>query len=464
MKKSHLEELENIFGKSQVLSAVEDMVAYSYDASHAEVTPEAVVFATTTEQVSELMRFAYRERIPVTPRGQGSGLSGGSVPIQKGIVLAMDRMNRVIDFDPANRLITVEAGLTTAAIDPIAAQANLFYPPDPGSVAFSTIGGNVAENAGGLRGLKYGVTKDYVKMMKVVLPQGDIVILGNKCVKHVAGFNMEGIFVGSEGMLGIMTEVTLALLPIPAHRESALAVFNSLDGAAKAVSAIIAAGVTPSTMEFMDRATMNAIQDFQDCGLPRDAEAVLLIETDGEMASAQAEMARVEAEVAGNDIREFVRAKSSEERDRLFAGRRVALNALASVRPNLILEDATVMRSKLPEMVRGITAIAKRYHLQVGIFGHAGDGNLHPTFLLDMRDSDEKARTEKAVAELFQLAIDLDGTISGEHGIGVEKKPFLEKQIGGAGIALLQNIKKTLDPLNLLNPGKMFDMPAINAV
>jgi len=460
MKKSQFEELQNIFGNDNVLTEIEDMIAYSYDASHVEVQPEAVVFAATTEQISRLMKFAYRERIPVTPRGQGSGLSGGSVPQQKGIVLVMDRMKRIIDFDPANRLITVEAGLTTSDIDPIAAQANLFYPPDPGSVTFSTIGGNVAENAGGLRGLKYGVTKDYVKMMKVVLPQGDIVILGNKCVKHVAGFNMEGIFVGSEGLLGIMTEVTLALLPIPEHRESALAIFNSLESAATAVASIIAAGVTPSTMEFMDNATINAIQNFKDCGLPRDAAAVLLIETDGQKDSAIAEMAKVEVEVQKNGSRAFARATSSEERDKFFAGRRVALNALASVRPNLILEDATVMRSKLPDMVRGITAIADKYKLQIGIFGHAGDGNLHPTFLVDMRDKDEMARTEKAVAELFQLAIDLEGTISGEHGIGIEKKPFLQNQVGAEGIKLLQNIKRTFDPLNLLNPGKMFDMPA----
>lgn len=459
MTKRQIEELKAIFGEAEVLTDVEDMVAYSYDASHVEIQPEAVVFATNTEQVSQLMKFAYREEIPVTPRGQGSGLSGGAIPLKKGIVLAMDKMKNVVEFDPANRLITVEAGITTADIDPIVAEANLFYPPDPGSVAYSTIGGNVAENAGGLRGLKYGVTKDYVKMMKVVLPQGDIVILGNKCVKHVAGFNMEGIFVGSEGLLGIMTEVTLALLPIPEHRESALAIFNSLEGAAQAVSGIIAAGVTPSTMEFMDNATLNAIQNFKDCGLPRDAAAVLLIETDGDENAAKAEIAKVETEVKKCDLREFKRATSTAERDSLFAGRRAALNALASVKPNLILEDATVMRSKLPEMVRGITDIAKKYDVQVGIFGHAGDGNLHPTFLLDMQDKDELERTEKAVAELFQLAIDLEGTISGEHGIGLEKKPFLKNQIGGEGIALLQNIKKTFDPLNLLNPGKMFDMP-----
>lgn len=458
MEKSVVDELLAIFGKENVLTANEDMIAYSYDAAHVEIKPEAVVFGRTTEQISQLMKLAYRENIPVTPRGQGSGLSGGSVPLQKGIVLVMDRMKKVLDFDPANRLITVETGITTSDIDPIAAEANLFYPPDPGSVTFSTIGGNIAENAGGLRGLKYGVTKDYVKMIKVVLPQGDIVTLGSKCVKHVAGFNTEAIFVGSEGLLGIMTEVTLALLPIPEHRESALAIFDSLDGAAQTVSDIIAAGVTPATMEFMDNETINAIQNFKDCGLPREAQAVLLIETDGQEQSAKAEMAKVKEVVQANNATDFSIAKTSEERDNLFAGRRVALNALASVRPNLILEDATVMRSKLPEMVRGIIDIANRHKVKVGIFGHAGDGNLHPTFLLDMKDEDEKARTDKAVKELFQLAIDLDGTISGEHGIGLEKKPYLKDQIGAAGIKMLQDIKMTLDPKNLLNPGKMFDM------
>ncbi len=459
MEKSIVDELVAIFGKDKVLTANEDMIAYSYDAAHVEIKPEAVVFATTTEQVSQLMKLAYRENIPVTPRGQGSGLSGGSVPLEQGIVLAMDQMKNVIDFDPANRLITVETGITTSDIDPIVGEANLFYPPDPGSVAFSTIGGNIAENAGGLRGLKYGVTKDYVKMMKVVLPQGDIVTLGSKCVKHVAGFNTEALFVGSEGLLGIMTEVTLSLLPIPEHRESALAIFDNLDNAAQTVSDIIAAGVTPSTMEFMDNETINAIQNFKDCGLPREAQAVLLIETDGVEASAKAEMAKVQEVVRTNNATDFAVAKNTEERDKLFAGRRVALNALASVKPNLILEDATVMRSKLAEMVRGITDIATLYNVKVGLFGHAGDGNLHPTFLLDFQDKDEKERTDKAVKDLFQLAIDLDGTISGEHGVGLEKKPYLMDQIGSAGITLLQDIKKTLDPKNLLNPGKMFDMP-----
>ena len=461
MHKKQLEELAEIFGWDNTLSEPEDLMSYSYDASHAEALPEVVVFATTTEQISALMKFAYREHIPVTPRGQGSGLSGGSVPIEKGIVLVLDKMQQVIDFDPENRLITVETGITTADIDPIAAGANLFYPPDPGSVAFSTIGGNIAENAGGLRGLKYGVTKDYVKMLKVVLPKGDIVSIGSKCVKHVAGFNIEPIFVGSEGLLGIITEVTLALLPIPEHRESALAVFNTLDDAARSVAAIIAAGVTPSTMEFMDNTTINAIQNFKDCNLPRDAEAVLLIETDGEKGSAVNEMAKIKEAVSNNRVRDFSMAKNTEERDLLFEGRRVALNALANVKPNLILEDATVVRSKLPEMVKGIVDISTRYGLQVGIFGHAGDGNLHPTFLINKNDSDEMARTEKAVKELFQLAIDLEGTISGEHGIGLEKKPFLEDQIGAAGIAMLRDIKRTFDPENLLNPGKMFDFTPV---
>ncbi len=459
MQDTQIETLQNIFGAENVLCEKEDRIVYSYDASPVEIIPEAVIFATTTEQISELMKFAYQENIAVTPRGQGSGLSGGSIPKEAGIVLCMDKMNRILEIDPENRLITVEAGLTTSEIDLAVAEFNLFYPPDPGSVGFSSIGGNVAENAGGLRGLKYGVTKDYVKEMKVVLPQGDIVTIGSKCVKHVAGFNMEGVFVGSEGMLGIMTEVTLALLPIPKHRESGLALFDTMKDAAKSVSGIIAAGVTPSTMEFIDNVTINAIQDFKDCGLPRDAAAVLLIETDGEEHSCKAEMAEVEKVVAANNVRSFQRAASSAERDALFAGRRVALNALASVKPNLILEDATVLRSKLPEIVASVTEIAEKYQLQVGIFGHAGDGNLHPTFLIDFKNEDEVRRTHEAVKELFARAIELGGTISGEHGVGLEKKPFLKDQIGNEGIALLQAVKKTLDPKNLLNPGKMFDMP-----
>ena len=459
MNTSCITELITIFGNEYVLTEEEDMIAYSYDASHTEVQPEAVVFARTTEQISKLMQFAYRQRIPVTPRGQGSGLSGGSIPVRKGIVLVMDKMNAILNFDPANRLITVEAGLTTSEIDKKVASAGLFYPPDPGSVSFSTIGGNVAENAGGLRGLKYGVTKDYVKMMKVVLPQGEILTLGSMCVKHVAGLNVEGLIVGSEGILGIVTEVTLALLPIPEHRESALAIFDSLDSAARTVSDIISAGVTPSTLEFMDNATINAIQNFKDCGLPRDAEAVLLIETDGEPHAARAEMEKVEQQAKKNGARQLSRAKDAGERNLLFEGRRVALNALASVKPNLILEDATVVRSRLPEMVRGITEIASRHRIMVGIFGHAGDGNLHPTFLVDRGDKDEMARTDLAVKELFQLAIDLGGTISGEHGIGLEKKPFLENQLGPATMNLLRSIKLAFDPANLLNPGKMFDMP-----
>ncbi|MBM9520978.1 FAD-binding protein [Desulforhopalus vacuolatus] len=459
MNTSQIQELQNIFGKEEVLTEPEDLLVYGYDASPVEITPEVVVFAKTTEHVSELLKFAYREEIPVTPRGQGSGLSGGSIPHKSGIVLSMDKMNKILHIDPENRLITVEAGLTTSEIDPAIAKFNLFYPPDPGSVSFSSIGGNVAENAGGLRGLKYGVTKNYVKEMKVVLPQGNIVTIGSKCVKHVAGFNMESVFVGAEGLLGVVTEITLALMPIPAHRESALAIFTTLRDAAQCVSDIIAAGVTPSTLEFIDNKAINAIQDFKDCGLPRDAEAVLIIECDGEEHSAKAEMAKVEKMTEKNKVRKFKIAQSAGERDNLFEGRRVCLNALASVRPNLILEDATVLRSQLPEIVAGVSQLAEKYKLDIGLFGHAGDGNMHPTFLYDAKDADETARVHEAVKELFQLAIDLGGTISGEHGIGLEKKPFLADQIGNEGIALLQAVKKTLDPKNLLNPGKMFDMP-----
>ncbi|MBI4977195.1 MAG: FAD-binding protein [Spirochaetes bacterium] len=451
-----LKKLQSIFGSEETFTDRETLTAYSYDAAHTEMLPEVIVFAKNEAQISALMKLANEERIPVTPRGAGSGLSGGSVPLSKGIVVCLDKMKAIKSIDTVNRLITLEAGVITSDIDAAVNPKGLFFPPDPGSTLFSTIGGNVAENAGGLRGLKYGVTKDYVKTIRVVLPSGEAVTLGAKTVKHVAGFNVEQLFVGSEGLLGIFTEFTLSLLPLPEHRESALAVYASLDDAAKTVAAIIEAGVTPSTLEIMDRFTINAIEDYKPCGLPRDAEAVLIIETDGYRESAIREMEKVQTVAAKHAVTRFVRAKDAAEREMLFEGRRVSLSALARVKPTTILEDATVMRSRVPDLVRAIQSIAKKYDLMVGTFGHAGDGNLHPTFLVDKNDKDMMHRCEMAVKELFAATIAMEGTISGEHGIGIEKKPFLKDQLGDAGVKLLRDIKKTLDPNGILNPGKMF--------
>lgn len=456
MKDTISKALKRIFG-DRALFDNETLSVYGYDAAHTETVPEAVVFAKNESEISSLLKLANEERIPVTPRGAGSGLSGGSVPVQKGIVLCLDKMKAIREIDTVNRLITLEAGVITSEIDTLANPKGLFFPPDPGSVAFSTIGGNVAENAGGLRGLKYGVTKDYVKVVRTVLASGEIVSLGSKTVKHVAGYNVEQLFVGSEGMLGVFSEMTLALLPMPEHRESALAVYRSLDDAARTVSAIIEAGVTPSTLEIMDRFTINAVEDYKPCRLPRDAEAVLLIETDGYRESAIREMEKVEAVAKKNNVDRFDRAKDAAERESLFEGRRVSLSALARVKPTTVLEDATVTRSKVPDLVRAVQSIAKKYNITVGTFGHAGDGNLHPTFLIDRGDKDLMKRTEAAVKELFAATIAMGGTISGEHGIGIEKKPFLKDQLGDAGVSLLRTIKKALDPNGILNPGKMFE-------
>ncbi|MEK6794143.1 MAG: FAD-linked oxidase C-terminal domain-containing protein [Spirochaetota bacterium] len=456
MKETIGKELKRIFGDRAFFDN-ETLAVYSYDAAHTETIPEAVVFAKHETEIASLMKLANEERISITPRGAGSGLSGGSVPVQKGIVVCLDKMKAVKDIDIVNRLITLEAGVITSEIDALTNPKGLFFPPDPGSVAFSTIGGNVAENAGGLRGLKYGVTKDYVKVLRTILASGEIVSLGSKTVKHVAGYNVEQLFVGSEGMLGIFSEMTLSLLPLPEHRESALAVYNSLDDAARTVSAIIEAGVTPSTLEIMDRFTINAIEDYKSCRLPRDAEAVLLIETDGYRESAMREMEKVETVAQKNKVDRFDRAKDAAERESLFEGRRVALSALARIKPTTVLEDATVTRSRVPDLVRKVQEIAKKYSITVGTFGHAGDGNLHPTFLIDSKDADLMKRTEAAVKELFAATIEMGGTISGEHGIGIEKKPFLKAQLGDAGVGLLRTIKKALDPNNILNPGKMFE-------
>ncbi len=455
LKPNILKELNRLFGKGFVLSDPETLLSYSYDAARIEFIPEAVVFARTEEQISALLRLANAEKLPITPRGAGSGLSGGSVPIHGGVVLSLERLNRLVALDPANRLITVQPGVVTADIDTAAAAHGLFYPPDPGSVGFSTIGGNVAENAGGLRGLKYGVTKDYVKVLHTVLPTGETVRLGSPTIKHVAGLNLEQLLVGSEGTLGVFTQITLSLLPLPEHRETALAAFPTLEAAGQTVAAIIAAGVTPATLEILDRLTIQAIEDFQPSHYPRSAAAVLLIETDGHRETAEKEMQQVSALAHRNGADSILRPATAAERERLLEGRRAALSALTRLSPTTLLEDATVLRSRVPDLLRGIDRIAQKYNLLIGTFGHAGDGNLHPTFLFDKKDPAQVARLEQAVDELFELTLQLDGTISGEHGIGIEKRPFLKRQLGEAGIELIKKIKSSLDPNGILNPGKI---------
>ncbi len=452
------EEFHEIVGAGNVLTEPADLIPYGFDGTAAlRARPSVVVLPGSTAEVAACVRLAAENDIPVTTRGSGTGLSGGSVPPPGGLVLCLVRMNRVIEVDARNLTLRAECGAITAKVDEAAREHGLFYPPDPGSMKISTIGGNVAENSGGLRGLKYGVTRDYVMGMEVVLPDGKIARLGNGCVKDVAGYSMKDLFVGSEGSLGIITEVLLKVLPVPEARRTLLAAFPNLEDAAETVSAIIAAKIIPCTLEFLDQMTIRCVEDFAGIGLPTDCAALLLMETDGHPA-AVADEAEKMAQIAGeHGAVEVTTAKDEEESLRLASARRSAFSALARVRPTTILEDVTVPRTHLAEMVSFIAELAEKHQLTVGTFGHMGDGNLHPTFLTDERDKEEMERVHLALDAIVEKTLELGGTITGEHGIGMAKKAWLRQQLGEASYDLMKLVKTALDPKGQLNPGKIFD-------
>jgi glycolate oxidase len=453
-----LTQLQDILGGENVLTSKEDLTAYSFDGTAAmQQLPGCVVFAQTTEQVVNILKLANETKTPVVTRGSGTGLSGGSLPCPDAIVLCLVKMDRILELDRANLTLLVEPGVLTLAVADAAAGAGLFYPPDPGSMKISTIGGNVAENSGGLRGLKYGVTRNYVMGLEVVLPDGEILWTGNKCVKDVAGYSLRDLFIGSEGTLGVITKVLLRLIPKPVAKKTMVATFAQMDAAAQTVSDIIAAQIIPCTLEFLDRTTIHCVEDFAKVGLPLDCEALLLMETDGHPAAVAEEAANMEACARKNGALEVRVAKDDAEATKLATARRSAFSALARLAPTTILEDATVPRSELAKMIRFVDTVAKKYKLRVGTFGHMGDGNLHPTFLTDERNKDEMHRVEEAFQEIFEEAIRLGGTITGEHGIGLAKKSFLPKFAGEAQMRVMRELRHALDPNGILNPGKMFD-------
>lgn len=442
----------------EVHDSPEQRAAYAYDGTAAlRAEPAAVVFPVDTAQVSDVLKFAAARRIPVVTRGSGTGLSGGSVPVDGCLVLCLTKMNRIMEVDAENLTLLAEAGAVTADVAAAAAGVGLFYPPDPGSMKISTIGGNVAENSGGLRGLKYGVTRDYVMGLEVVLPDGEVMWTGNKCVKDVAGYTLRDLFIGSEGTLGIITKVLLKLIPPPAARKTMLAVYDNMENAAKTVSAIIKAKIIPCTLEFLDKVTINCVEDYAGIGLPREAEALLLIESDGHPAAVEEEAAAMVAIAKANGAGEVKIAATAEEAASLAAARRTAFSALARVGPTTILEDATVPRNRLPEMVRCIQETGRRHNLKIGTFGHMGDGNLHPTFLTNEKNEEEMHRVELAMKEIFARAIELGGTITGEHGVGLAKKDFLPAAVGELNVGVMRSIKAAFDPQGILNPGKIFD-------
>ena len=453
-----IHELMRLLGPDLVLTAAEDLLVYAFDGTAALTQqPGCVVFARDTADIQAVLRLAQRTQTPVVTRGSGTGLSGGSLPVPGCIVLCTVRMNRILEVDPANLTLLTEPGATTLQIAEAAAAVGLFYPPDPGSMKISTIGGNVAENSGGLRGLKYGITRNYVMGLEVVLPDGEILFTGNKCVKDVAGYSLKDLFIGSEGTLGVITRILLRLIPQPAAKQTLVATFDAMDAAAQTVSDIIAAKIIPCTLEFLDRTTLRCVEDYAKIGLPA-CEALLLMETDGHPAQVADEAARMEDIARANGCLAIRRAADEAEANALAGARRSAFSALARVAPTTILEDATVPRSELARMIRFVDQVAKKHRLRIGTFGHMGDGNLHPTFLTDERNTEEMHRVHLAFREIFDEAIRLGGTITGEHGVGVAKKEFLPKFLGDASMRVMRGLRRELDPQGILNPGKMFDM------
>ncbi len=448
-----------IVGASNYFDSNEDLITYSYDGTPLITNlPDAILKPNTTEELRSIIKICNEEKISVVPRGSGTGLSGGSIPVENSIVISMNHWNKIIEIDNDNLTISVQPGVVTGVIHSEVEKLGLFYPPDPGSAAICTIGGNVAENAGGIRGLKYGVTKDYVMGLEVVTPTGNIVKMGGKVVKDVAGYNIKDLFIGSEGTLGIITKILLKLIPLPETTKTISVYFPSLEDAATTVSEIIAAKILPSALEFLDNTTIRSVEDFAHLGLETAVEALLLIEVDGYTEIAEKESLKI-FEICKKNNCSFIKiAKDHSEADKLRAARKVAFSALARVKPTTILEDATVPRSEIAKMISGISMIAKKYELTFGIFGHAGDGNLHPTCLTDERNEAEIKRAEDAFEEIFDLAISLGGTITGEHGIGLSKKRFLSKVTGNEGLELMMKIKEAFDPNIIMNPGKVFSL------
>ncbi len=433
-----IREFETRVGKDAVFADPADLLTYSYDAAPVQpVQPALVVRPATSESLRQAVRLCNQNGLALTVRGAGTNLSGGTVPLPGGVVIVTNALNRILEINSEDMYAVVEPGVVTAKFAAAAQAQGLFYPPDPGSQAVSTLGGNVAENAGGLRGLKYGVTRDYVMGLQFFDVNGEPIKTGARTVKCATGYNLAGLLVGSEGTLGVFNQITLKLIPQPAAQRAMVAVFDHADRASETVSAIIASHIVPATLEFMDNFTIRAVEDYSHAGLPIDAAALLLIEVDGHPAQVQEDAERVEALC------------------RQHEARRSALSALAKLKPTLVLEDATVPRSKIPAMVKAVGEISREYRLSIGTFGHAGDGNLHPTILTDKRDKAEWERVEQAIAAIFDRALALGGTLSGEHGTGIAKSCFLEKETSPATILYSQRIKKALDPNNILNPGKI---------
>lgn len=453
LKPSVLKELKSIVGPANFTTLPEELVVYSYDATRRESLPWVVVRPRSSREISELLGLANRERFPVVPRGAGTGMSGGSIPIRGGVVLSLERMNHILEIDEQNFIAVVEPGVITGDLQREVESRGLFYPPDPASHKFCTLGGNVAECAGGLRAVKYGVTKDYVLGLEVVLPTGEIIKTGARTAKSVAGYDLTKLIVGSEGTLGVVTRITVRLLRLPESVRTLAAFFNEVPVAAKTASAIMASGVLPRALEFVDQAALRAVEGYLKEDLSHGAAAMLLVEVDGPAESTARDADRIAEIMMKSGAVRVDRAGSDAERERLWKARRAISPALYTIKPKKLNEDIVVPRSRIVDSLQGIAAIAERYGLLIVNFGHAGDGNIHTNIMFDEADM---PKAEAAVKEIFASTLRLGGSITGEHGIGLSKAAYLPMELGQEAIAVMKRIKYAFDPNNILNPGKIF--------
>lgn len=451
-----IDQLRQIVGKDQVSTEKADLICYSYDATQQKFLPDVVVHPQTSEQISRIMRLANTEKVPVFPRGAGSGFTGGSLPTTGGIVLTTERMDQILEIDEENLVAVVQPGVVTEQFQIAVEKVGLFYPPDPASLKFSTLGGNVAECAGGPRCVKYGVTKDYILGLEVVTPTGDIITTGGPTMKGVVGYDLTKLLCGSEGTLGIVTRIVIKLLPLPEAKKTMLVLFDSIDGAARAVSAIVRNKIIPTTLEFMDGRTLDCVKQATGLQVPDAARAVLIIEVDGDREFLDKQARRIADIIQPLGVVETRIAETPEESEALWQIRRSVSASLRKVNPDKYNEDICVPRSKVPEMIRKVDEISDRYGVPIVNFGHAGDGNIHVNIMIDKKIPGEQEKAEKAIKEVFEGALALGGTMSGEHGIGIAKAPYIPLEITPETALYMKTLKKALDPNNILNPGKIF--------
>ncbi len=446
--------LKEVLGEHRVLDDQMDRLLYSYDATRIKMLPSVVVIPETQEEVQKVVKICYENGIPVTPRGAGSGYTGGALPVKGGVLVSFERMDKILEIDEENSIARVQPGVVTYKLQQEVEKRGLFYPPDPASYKFCTLGGNVAENAGGPRCVKYGVTREYVMELNTVVHTGEIIHTGRPTLKDVAGYDITRLLIGSEGTLGLFTEITLKLIPKPKAAKTAKAIFKDIAAVGKTVKDIFKAGISPSALEFMDNLAINAVEDFGHFGLPRDAEVLLLIEVDGHPKAVDEEILEVARICELNGAKVEI-AKTPQEAAKLWEARRALSPAVAKLGRTKINEDIVFPRSYLPEALPRLREIGRKYNLKMVNFGHIGDGNVHANFMINGLDPDEVERTEKAVEEVFNLALEYGGSITGEHGVGITKAPFMRKQFKPQELDIMRKIKRVFDPKDLINPGKM---------